>query len=70
MATDVDKLVGVGIVPEQAKQIVALINGGGSQTVSSDDVTVPEITADEFSFAGGTLTAFCQAIADAIPPAA
>ncbi len=67
--TDVDKLVGVGIVPEQAKRIVEIAQGGSGDPVSSDDVTVPAITADGFSFAGGTLTEFCQAIADAIPAA-
>lgn len=67
--TDVDKLVGVGIVPEQAKRIVEIAQGGSSDPVSSDDVTVPSITAAEFTFAGGTLTEFCQAIADAIPAA-
>lgn len=36
--TDVDKLVGVGIVPEQAKRIVEVAQGG-STAVAWDDIT-------------------------------
>lgn len=43
---------------------------GPSLPISAGDVTVGAITADEFTFAGGTLAEFCQAIADAIPPSA
>ncbi len=61
-----DELVQLGMVPELAKKVVQLIDDGVGE-ISSDNVTVPAITADNFSFAGGTLTEALQAIADAIP---
>lgn len=67
---DVNRLSALGMAVELAAEVASQIEAGGAVLpVSSDDVTVPEITADEFTFAGGTLTAFAQAIADAIPPA-
>ena len=66
---DVRRLAELGMATELAKEVAAQIEGGPSGGVSSDDVNVPAITAAEFTFAGGTLTAFCQAIADAIPAA-
>ena len=67
-----EKLQRVGMAGEPAKLIQTAINENGQPpAVTSDDVSVPEITAANFTFAGGTLTEFCQAIADAIPaPAA
>ena len=66
---DKRRLAELGMATELAKEVAAQIDaaGGDGDPVSSDDVTVGPITADNFTFAGGTLTAFCQAIAEAIP---
>lgn len=64
---NVTRLVNVGIVPEQAKELAKQIDDAGSAPVSSDNVTVGAITAANFTFAGGTLTQALQALADAIP---
>lgn len=40
---------------------------GNASNISASSVMVAAITAPEFSFAGGTLQEFCQAIAEAIP---
>lgn len=65
---NVTRLVNVGIVPEQAKEIAKQIDDSTTGlTISSDDVTVGAITAANFTFAGGTLTQALQALADAIP---
>ena len=69
--SDVKRLTALGMPYIQAEEIAKQIDaaGGGGDPVTSDDVTVSAITADNFTFAGGTLTEFCQAIADAIPAA-
>jgi len=67
---DVRRLVGLGMAPPLAKEVASQIDAAGEGgTVSSDDVTVAAITATNFNFAGGTLTEFCQAVADAMPAA-
>ncbi|URQ76174.1 MAG: hypothetical protein NBV76_05285 [Candidatus Ochrobactrum gambitense] len=68
---DVRRLCEVGFATVAAKELAKQIeDAGGGGTVSSDNVTVAAITATNFTFAGGTLTQFCQAIADAIPAGA
>ena len=64
---DAQRLAALSMVPELAKEVAAQIDAGSSGPVSADDVTVGAITATNFTFAGGTLTEFCQEIADAIP---
>lgn len=62
------KLMALSMVGPLAVEVARQIDdSGGGSPVSSDNVTVAAITADNFTFAGGTLTQFCQAIADAIP---
>lgn len=66
---NVRRLAELGMATELAKEVAKQIDGVSGGSVSADDVTVGEITATNFTFAGGTLTAFCEAIADAIPAA-
>ncbi len=49
--TDVDKLVGVGIVPEQAKRIVEVAQGG-TTTVAWGDITDVPATLTSAAAAG------------------
>jgi len=65
----VRRLAALSMVPQLAEEVVNQIEGASGGSVSADDVTIGEITADNFTFAGGTLTEFAQAIADAIPAA-
>lgn len=63
-------LIGLGMPAALANEVAVQIDGGGGgDPIPATDVTVAAITADNFSFAGGTLQAFCQAIAEAIPAA-
>lgn len=59
---DARRLVELSMVPELAKEVASQIDAAGSP--SPDDIQVPEITSGTFTFAGGTLTEFMQAVAD------
>ena len=63
---DVRRFVEMGMVPGLAKEVAKQIDdAAGGGPVSSDDVTVDAFTGGGVTFAGGTLTAALQAIADA-----
>lgn len=64
---DALRLMGVGAPAALANEIASQI--GGVTPIPATDVTVAAVTADNFTFAGGTLQQFCQAIAEAIPAA-
>jgi len=62
---DAKRLIALGTPTELAKELAAQIDSASGGTVSSDDVTVAAFSGGGVTFAGGTLTAALQAIADA-----
>jgi hypothetical protein len=52
---------------ELAKETAAQITAAQAAASDPDNITIAAITADNFNFAGGTLTEALQALADAIP---
>lgn len=64
--TKTDRLIALSMVPELAKEVTAQIAEAG-EGISSDDITVPAFSGGGVTFAGGTLTAALQAIADETP---
>lgn len=64
---DVRRFVEMGMVPGLAKEVAKQIDESGGGAVSSDNVTVAAFNGGGVTFAGGTLTAALQAIADATP---
>lgn len=56
--TSATRLVNVGVVPEQAKEIVKGVAD------SYDTIKVPSITNGAFVFPGGTLKDFAEYVAD------
>lgn len=64
---DARRLAALGTASPLARELAKQIGAEGAG--SSDEITVPAITADNFTFAGGTLTEALQALADAIPAA-
>lgn len=66
---DARRLTALGTASPLARELAKQIGAEGGGAVSPDDITVPAITADNFTFAGGTLTEALQALADAIPAA-
>lgn len=64
---DARRLAALGTAAPLARELAKQMGDEGGGAVSPDDIAVAAITADNFSFAGGTLTQALQALADAIP---
>ena len=58
---DVDKLAALGMAPELASVLVAMINGGSS--IAATNVTVAAFTKGGVTFAGGNAQQAIEAVA-------